>query len=175
MVFLNLPGIGGSGPKHWQALWEQKDRRFKRVEQRDWDNPDCGEWVRQLQQAVDACGPESILVAHSLGCLQAAHWAAKTQSKISAALLVAPADPENICFPPQATGFNRVPLKPLPFRTILVASTDDPFCDLAVVRRYAQAWQSRFVEAGAIGHINAESNIGDWPFGFALLKELDQK
>ncbi len=59
--------------------------------------------------------------------------------------------------------------------SILVASTDDPFCDLAIARRYAQGWQSRFVEAGAFGHINAESNIGDWPFGFSLLKELEQE
>ncbi|WP_395330151.1 alpha/beta hydrolase [Novosphingobium sp. BL-8H] len=29
-TYVVLPGIGGSGPAHWQTLWEQADPRMQR-------------------------------------------------------------------------------------------------------------------------------------------------
>ena len=169
---LNLPGIGDSGPAHWQSLWEKQDPRIQRVAQRDWNNPRCADWVRALQEAVKASSPRPFLVAHSLGCLLVAHWAAQHHEPIGGALLVAPADPESIYFPPGADGFAPVPLKRLPFSSILVSSNDDPFAEPGFGQRCAEAWGSRLANAGAVGHINAESGVGDWPFGRALLDEL---
>lgn len=74
---LILPGIGNSGPQHWQTLWQNSHPDFVRVEQRDWDRPVCAEWVAALDAAVRAAGPQAVLVAHSLGCLAVAHWAAQ--------------------------------------------------------------------------------------------------
>ncbi|HKU44709.1 MAG TPA: alpha/beta hydrolase, partial [Polyangiales bacterium] len=34
---LIIPGLGGSGPQHWQTRWEQL-HGYRRVEQREWDN-----------------------------------------------------------------------------------------------------------------------------------------
>lgn len=169
---LNLPGIGDSGPAHWQSLWEKQDPRIQRVAQRDWNNPRCADWVRALQEAVKASSPRPFLVAHSLGCLLVAHWAAQHHEPIGGALLVAPADPESIYFPPDADGFAPVPLKRLPFSSILVSSNDDPFAEPGFGQRCAEAWGSRLANPGAAGHINAESGVGDWPFGRALLDEL---
>ncbi|MBW8076534.1 MAG: hypothetical protein GJU76_00300, partial [Gallionella sp.] len=72
---LVLPGIGNSGPDHWQTLWEAGNRSMKRVNARDWNRVTCSEWVRALEAAVSASGSQAVLVAHSLGCLQVAHWA----------------------------------------------------------------------------------------------------
>ena len=36
----------------------------------------------------------------------------------------------------------------------------------------AIAWGSRFVDLGEAGHINAETGLGDWPAGHAVLAEL---
>ena len=36
----------------------------------------------------------------------------------------------------------------------------------------ARLWGSRFADAGWLGHINAESEIGDWPFGQHLVNRL---
>ena len=33
-------------------------------------------------------------------------------------------------------------------------------------------WKSRFVDAGWLGHINADSGVRDWPFGQYLLRQL---
>jgi predicted alpha/beta hydrolase family esterase len=60
-------------------------------------------------------------------------------------------------------------LQKLPFPSICVASSDDPFCALPVAKRMAGAWGSDWVEIGAKGHINADSGLGAWPQGRELL------
>jgi predicted alpha/beta hydrolase family esterase len=47
-----LPGIGNSGPDHWQSRWQEKHAGVRRVMQRSWDQPVCAEWVETLDQAV---------------------------------------------------------------------------------------------------------------------------
>ena len=108
-TFLIIPGYGNSGPEHWQSLWQQQDARFRRVEQRDWWSPQCSEWVAALERAVTASGPDTVLVAHSLGCGLVAHWAAQTRQRIRAAMLVAPPDPEGPAAELNIQGFVPVP------------------------------------------------------------------
>jgi predicted alpha/beta hydrolase family esterase len=36
----------------------------------------------------------------------------------------------------------------------------------------ARAWGSDFLNLGLKGHVNAESNLGDWPEGRAMLNSL---
>ena len=88
-----LPGWQNSGPGHWQSLWQQQ-YGYRRLEQHNWQHPLRGDWSIRLQELVlDAPRPVT-LVAHSLGCVLVAWWAAHSQvakTKVSAALLVAPA------------------------------------------------------------------------------------
>jgi predicted alpha/beta hydrolase family esterase len=173
---LVLPGYGGSGPEHWQTLWERAHPEFRRVEARDWDRPDRDEWVANLEAAVRASGQETLLVAHSLGCLQVVHWAATTSlkaaMKVRAALLVAPPDPDRPGFPEEITGFSPLPLKPLPFPAIVVGSTNDHYAAPEFTARCAKAWGARFVSVGAKGHVNAASGLGEWEEGWELLEEI---
>jgi hypothetical protein len=169
---LIIPGIGNSDHAHWQTLWESANPGFVRVRQRDWNNPVCSEWVNVLEQAVAEMGESPVLVAHSLGCLCVAHWAARTTFKIRGAMLVAPPDPEAAGFPSEAIGFSPVPLHPFAFPSIVVASSNDPYGSLAFARSCAKAWGSRFVNIGPVGHINSESGFGNWPVGWALYQEL---
>ena len=103
---LIIPGIGNSDQAHWQTLWESADPGFMRVQQRNWNNPVCDEWVYALEKAVKKIGASPILVAHSLGCLCVAHWAARTSLKIKGAFLVAPPNPDDDGFPSEARGFS---------------------------------------------------------------------
>jgi predicted alpha/beta hydrolase family esterase len=171
-IFLVLPGIGNSGPKHWQTHWEQSHGEFQRIHQRDWDHPVRTEWVESLEKTVGATGPQTILVAHSLACLLVAHWATTTCQKIKAAFLVAVPDPTGASFPKEAVGFAPVPLQKFPFPSIAVVSEDDPYGPMEFAERCALAWDSRLVDIGAAGHINGSSNLGSWPDGFALLQSL---
>jgi serine hydrolase len=103
---LILPGIGNSGPLHWQSIWEQSHPEFVRFQQHDWDNPVCEEWVAVTEEAVRRTGPDVVLVAHSLACLVVARWAAKPHSPIKAALLVAVPNSKGPNFPVAARGFS---------------------------------------------------------------------
>lgn len=170
-VFI-LPGIANSGPEHWQSRWEEGNPSFIRVQQREWDSPVCAEWLAVLEEAVAGAVAPPLLVAHSLACLLVAHWAERTQLQIRGALLVAPPDPAHPNFPKAARGFAPVPQHRLPFPSLLVASSNDPYADLAFAERCAAHWGSRFVNAGALGHINAASNLGEWREGFALFRQL---
>jgi predicted alpha/beta hydrolase family esterase len=173
---LVLPGYGGSGAEHWQTLWERAHPEFRRVEARDWEHPDRAEWVAALDAAVRATGAGIVLVAHSLACLQVVHFAAEhpdSARAIRAALLVAPPDPKAPVFPAVITGFDTVPMNPLPFPAIVVGSTNDPYGTPEFTATCAKAWGARFVSVGAKGHVNAASGLGAWEEGWELLKSLE--
>jgi predicted alpha/beta hydrolase family esterase len=176
-TILIVPGLGGSGPTHWQSRWEAFDARCVRVAQRDWDAPECAEWCDTLERAVLAHKAPVLLVAHSLGCLCVAHWALRgSREAVRGALLVAPCDADSAaCTPAEVRDFAPIPRAQLPFPSVVVASSDDPFAELARVRELARAWGALLVELGAVGHINADSGLGDWPEGRALLAELEQR
>jgi predicted alpha/beta hydrolase family esterase len=170
---LILPGLGNSGPEHWQTHWQKKNPAFARVEQRDWDTPDRDHWIATLDRAIAAQPAPPLLIAHSLACALVAHWADKHGRALHGALLVAPADVESdLHTPPEVRGFAPIPLSRIPGRTIVAASADDPFVDPARAREFAAAWGAKLVEVGKHGHINSASGLGDWPQGRALLAEL---
>ena len=172
MKVLILPGIGNSGPDHWQSHWEQLNENYIRVNQLNWDNPNCSEWCASLEESVKSAGPDTILVAHSLACLLVAHWAAETHLKIKAALLVAVPNPKNPVFPTQAVGFEALPMHRLPFESIVIASTNDPYGGIRYSEECASLWGSDIVNIGDAGHINSSSGLGAWPEGHKILQQL---
>jgi predicted alpha/beta hydrolase family esterase len=168
---LVLPGLYNSGPDHWQSRWETANPEFRRVRQDDWERPRCADWVVRLDAAVRAT-PDAVLVAHSSSCALVAHWAgAAGSARVRGALLVAPSDPEAASYPQGPAGFAPMPLDPLPFPSVVVASTNDPYVTLDRARTFADGW-GRSRDRRRCGHLNGESGLGDWPAGFALLQEL---
>ncbi|MFI0399000.1 MAG: RBBP9/YdeN family alpha/beta hydrolase [Thiolinea sp.] len=172
LKYLILPGIYNSDAGHWQTRWEALFPNARRVQQRDWYHPVCTEWVATLEQAVQQQTQPVILIAHSMGCLTVAHWAAQTKLQIQGALLVSVPDPQGPNFPTDAKGYGQTPRQPLPFKSIVVCSTDDPYGSEANMKTCADAWGSEFVAIGDYGHINASSGLGDWQQGQALLANL---
>ncbi len=169
---LVLPGFGNSGPDHWQTRWEQRHPDWRRVDLGQWEAPICTDWVARLNEAVRRCAAPPVFIAHSLGCLLVSHWVQQSAATIHGALLVAIPEPGTTGFPPTAHGFTPVPMQPFQFPSIVVASANDPFGSSAFARRCAMAWGSRFVDVGAAGHINADSRLGDWSEGYALVESL---
>ena len=173
MQFLTVPGLAGSGPEHWQSLWERSYPGTMRVEQQDWHRPDREQWTFQLEQAVrDA--PGAILIGHSLGCAVIAHFAQLEPAlAIAGALLVAPADVDAEGHAsPQLREFAPMPLARLPFPAVVVSSTNDPYIHVERARFLARAWGVRFVNAGPCRHINVAAGFGPWPAGEKILDEL---
>jgi uncharacterized protein len=168
---LLVPGLGNSGPDHWQSRWEA-DRGYTRVQQRDWDQPVCSEWIESLDRTARAAAADILMVAHSLGTLLVTHWLARTRLRIGGVLLVAVPNPAARSFPSAARGFAPVAAARLDCPSVVVASNDDPYGDLPFVRRCAESWGSRLVNIGNAGHINAASGLGDWEEGHRLLESL---
>ena len=169
---LILPGWLNSGPDHWQSRWE-RTHGYQRVEQHDWQRPLRGDWIARLEDVLLSRSAPVVLVAHSLGCLMVAAWAAHSQNThlVKAALLVAPPDAMREDIGQMLPGWG-IDLQMLPFKTVVFASSDDPFCGIEQAQRMAAGWSSSFIDIGAHGHINADSGLGDWPEAHAQLKQL---
>ena len=164
-----VPGWRDSGPGHWQTLWAERLPQARRVVQDDWHTPTRSAWVARLEETVlEQPGPV-VIVAHSLGCITTAHMKPEVAARVSGALLVAPADPERRAV---LSDFAPVPYAALPYRSILVASSNDPYCPIRLAGAYARAWGSEFVRLQNAGHINVDSGHGEWPLGRALLQSL---
>jgi predicted alpha/beta hydrolase family esterase len=169
---LIIPGLGGSGPEHWQSLWEPRLGAV-RVEQADWDLPDRVGWISHLDAAIAASPQPPVLLAHSLSCALVACWAALHRRTIHGALLVGPADVDSDKHTPDvAHVFRPMPMARLPFPTIVVASRDDPYVDFTRAEIFAQAWGAELADAGKAGHINSSAGYGEWPAGEKLLARL---
>lgn len=164
-----VPGWRNSGPGHWQSLWADRLPNVRRVEQDDWITPLKRAWVDRLSDLIARAPGRVIVVAHSLGCIATTHLGPEAVARIDGALLVAPADPERRGI---LADFAPVPYQKLPYRSILVASGNDPYCPVRLAGAYARAWGSEFVRLNEAGHINIESGHGEWPLGLALLQSL---
>lgn len=170
---LILSGLWDSGPQHWQSHLEARHPDWRRVAHRDFNAPARNEWVAELDAAVADCAGAPVLVAHSLGCILAAHWAASgSPLRAAGAFLVAPSDVDAPSYPIASNGFAPVPMAKLPFPSLVIASTNDEFVTRERALAFAEAWGSRYVEIGAAGHVNADAGYGDWPEGERLLLEF---
>ena len=74
--------------------------------------------------------------------------------------------------PPNLFNWRPIVRQRLPFRNMVVSSTDDPFCSTDRSAQMASDWGSQAVTLGARGHINGDSGLGDWPEGWALLHQM---
>ena len=174
---LILPGWQGSGPGHWQSRWECA-YGYTRVDQHDWMRPLRGDWIARLEDVLLSGGFEfdepAVLVAHSLGCIHVAAWAAHSRNThlVKAALLVAPPDVEREDLRSLLPSWSPVARARLPFPVRLFASSNDPFCSPERARQFALAWGAEVIDAGPRGHLNAESGLGDWPQAHEQLLQL---
>ncbi len=175
-LILIVPESEESGPDHWQARWERHRDNCRRLDLGLWDDPHRNTWVNKLNLAIYRADRPVLLVGHGLGCLTIAWWAEyerpTPQGPVIGALLVAPPDPGRPGQDPRLAKFAATPRTPLPFPAYLVASANDPACPLRSAIELARDWDCRFAEAGAAGHLDAASGLGDWALGQRLLGRL---
>jgi predicted alpha/beta hydrolase family esterase len=177
--FVFLAGIGNSEPRHWQRLWCSELARTNGVlwvEHEDWKRVSRDRWLAEMDAALDGMPPSAatVFVAHSLGCLLAAEWLSENwESNVAGALLVAPPDLAGPNTPPGISRFrNPFSLSPANCKCTVVTSENDPFASMEYCQRLADHWKAKLVNVGLRGHINAESDLGDWAEGRRLLAEI---
>jgi predicted alpha/beta hydrolase family esterase len=174
-----VPGLRGHVEDHWQTRLAAKLPDVVVVPSFDRAKRDLAGRIEDLDQVVrDAAHPVTI-VAHSAGVLTTLHWAGRHDRPVRGALLATPPDLARP-LPPQYptlgeledSGWIPVPRARLPFPSIVAASTDDELSDFDGLRSLAEAWGSRFIDIGPVGHLNPASGYGDWPGAEALLHVL---
>jgi predicted alpha/beta hydrolase family esterase len=178
-----VPGLRDHMPEHWQTLLAEQlqaqGRAVQIVPQIDHDKALCSARVANLERVVSSIEGPIVLVAHSMGCCITVHWARQTTREVQGALLAAPADldtplPAGYSDPQTlaASGWTPLPRARLPFPSIVVGSRNDPIGGFEQVQALAQAWGSRFVDGGDIGHLSPSDGYGNWPKAAELLREL---
>lgn len=173
---LILPGLGNSGPGHWQRRWAERFKTGRVVEQEEWDDPDLRDWTAAIVEAVEAAQKPVVIVAHSLAVSALVHAAPRLPAgKVKGALLVSPPDHEGKAIPREAQSFGAVPTDPLPFPSLLVVSDTDALVSRERAADMAAAWGSELHFAGDAGHINVASGHGPWPEGLLMFTRLMQR
>jgi uncharacterized protein len=143
------------------------------------DKLSCAAWVTRIERTLSGITGPLIVMAHSGGVMMLVHWARRHHRPIHGALLATPADlemplPEG--YPTlealRENGWLPVPRVPLPFPSIVAASSNDPLAAYERVAQYAEDWGSRLVNVGAVGHLNPAAGFGDWPRALEFIAEL---
>jgi len=172
--FINVPGLGGSGDNHWQTFWEKAYPEIIRVEQKDWDNPVCDEWVEQLAKTVVRSADKPIvLIGHSLGCATIVHAVkANKLNGVVGAFLVAMPDVERADFPKECIGFSPMPRVEFGFPSLIIASENDPYISSTELKKWADILRSDFISVGEREHIGTAAKLEYWEEGHELFKEF---
>ena len=176
---LIVPGLRDHMPNHWQTLLQQELPTAVCVPRMDTGKLSCAAWVAMLQVSLAEIRGPVVLVAHSAGCMIVVHWARQHRRAIKGALLATPPDFESPMPPGYPTldvldqyGWLPVPRKPLPFPSIVAASANDPLARLERVSELADAWGSRLVSLGNVGHLNPAAGYGPWTRARQFIDEL---
>ncbi len=176
---LFVPGLRGHVPDHWQTLLEQKMPKARSVPRMENDKLSCAAWVAMLDRSLGEIEGPVVLVAHSAGVMMVIHWAQRHRRPIQGALLATPPDfevPLPDGYPTHdmllRNGWLPTPRTPLPFPSIVAASTNDPLGRFERVAELAAAWRSRLVDVGAVGHLNPAAGYGEWPRAEELVVQL---
>jgi predicted alpha/beta hydrolase family esterase len=160
-----VPGLRGSGPRHWQTLWLARNPVYRRVLQDDWLAARPDTWAAAVDREIKAAPDRPLLVAHGFGCLAVLRRLAERRADVAGVMLVAPRDPDEF-------GLEALLPSMLEMPTTLVASHNDPSMSFALAERLASRLGSRLVDAGEAGHIDPHSGYGPWPAGERLLAAL---
>jgi len=175
-----VPGLRDHVPQHWQTLLQERLPGSVCVPRLGKTVVSLPAWVEALDATIDSVVGPVVLVAHSAGVPITVHWARGHAADVVGALLATPPDldvPLPAGYPTRETlaqnGWMPVPEMSLPFRSTVVASTNDSLAAFDRVERFARLWKSAFFNAGAVGHLNPASGFGEWPQAIELLRTFD--
>ncbi|HEX3018983.1 MAG TPA: alpha/beta hydrolase [Chitinispirillaceae bacterium] len=172
ITIFTVPGLYGSGTRHWQTRWE-KLYGFSRIEQNDWDNPEYSKWDKLFCQKLAESGSNQvILVAHSLGCHLILKSFIHVNQWIKGIFFVAPPDLKSTTIKKDLYSFHIDTPYRVDVPAYLIYSENDPFASAEYSEKLGHIFGLHTINIGKHGHINSDSDIGNWDEGYALFKRL---
>jgi uncharacterized protein len=179
LTIVIVPGLRGHVAGHWQTLLAERLGRARTVPPSGRDRLSRAARVAALDRTLAGVPGPVILVAHSAGVMTTVHWAQRQSRPVQGALLATPPDfgsPLPDGYPTldelYDNGWCPAPCDPLPFPSIVAASSNDPLARIDRVAALAAAWGSRLVHVGAVGHLNPASGYGHWARAEEFVREL---
>ncbi|WP_445517995.1 RBBP9/YdeN family alpha/beta hydrolase [Streptomyces sp. NEAU-174] len=177
-----VPGLRDHVPDHWQTvLADRLGDDARTVPPLETGRLSRDAQVAALEGVLSDIGGPVVLIAHSAGVLTTVHWARRHHRPVRGALLAAPPDfetplPEGYPTPEalRANGWTPTPRTPLPFPSIVAASTNDPLAAFESVAGLARAWGGHLVDLGPVGHLNPAAGYGAWPRAEEFIRELSR-
>ncbi|NBE57108.1 RBBP9/YdeN family alpha/beta hydrolase [Streptomyces boluensis] len=177
---LIVPGLRDPMPdQHWQEILADRIPNTRTVPPLSHDRLSRAAQVAALDSALAGITGPVVIVAHSAGVLTTVHWAQRHRRPVAGALLATPPDftaPLPDGYPSLETlrehGWLPTPRAPLPFPSIVAASTNDPLAAFDRVTGLARSWGSRVQDLGPVGHLNPGAGYGTWPRAEQLVREL---
>lgn len=180
-----VPGLRDHVEDHWQTVLAGRlgdaGRTVHTVPPPVGDRLSRDAHVADVARVMVRTAGPVLIVAHSAGVMTTVQWAQGHGADVRGALLAVPPDfgrplPDGYPTPAELArhGWTPVPRKPLPFPSILAASSNDPLGSLGRVTGFAWDWGSRLVRIGPVGHLNPASGHGPWPYAEELLDALER-
>ncbi|HDR2751756.1 TPA: alpha/beta hydrolase [Enterobacter asburiae] len=161
-----VPGLRDSDEYHWQSCWGRRFPFWKRIQQKDWLEPDLEKWVSAIRRELAISLLPAILVGHSFGALASCRLLQSRQENVAGIVMVAPAEPAYFGLE------EAIQTSALPVPCILFASRNDPLMPFARAQFWATYWGGLLIDIGEAGHINSESGHGEWHYGLERLTEF---
>jgi predicted alpha/beta hydrolase family esterase len=135
-----VPGCGNSINGHWQALWHKELKNSYWVEQNDLENPNCDEWVEALNLLIQSLEGSILFVTHSFWAGNTVELSEKYIANTLGVFLAAVPDVQGVNFPEVISGYQTPPLEKLPFPSLILVSTDDPYSSVDRAAYFGRNW-----------------------------------
>jgi predicted alpha/beta hydrolase family esterase len=96
----------------------------------------------------------------------------KYTANILGVFLAAVPDVQSVNFSEVILGYQTPPLEKLPFPSLILVSTDDPYSSIDRAAYFSRNWGSELISIGDLGHVNTDSNLGKCFQGKDLLNKF---
>ncbi len=172
---LILHGWGGSDFPHWQAwLAGELAKDYGRVYFPLLDNPHFPtkrRWMQQVKEILAEFKPD-VVVCHSMANSLWFHLCEEAEIKTVKRLLLVSPPRSDLDLKPIKTFYPApLPKKLFAKEVMLVTSTNDPYLSTEEAKemQIALSVPMKVIEDG--GHLNDESNYGEWPWALEWVKK----
>jgi len=164
---LFVPDHGGLPADHWQNRWSARLSSARFVDAGEGPIPPAA-----LVEAAALARRPILFIAHSRGAIAVAQAARDLRAfDVRGAFLVAPPS-EKVLASLDDGRWPPIRRENLPWPSLMLASSSDPWAPFEESRALAESWGSEFVDAGAAGRIDVASDHGPWPDGLLKLAGL---
>jgi predicted alpha/beta hydrolase family esterase len=175
---LIVPRLGGAAAGDWPSRWRAKLSTARFVAPKDPGDRRPERWIDAAVKAASDAARPVLFIGHGLGAATiAAASKALNRADVRGALLVAPPD-DAALIRLGGDAWQRTHA-PLPWRSVVIASRNDPEGAYDAVAALANDWGAHLIDAGLAGGIDAASGHGPWPEGLmrlaGFIKDLGAK